>query len=133
MKIVHSGNNDGKSKQLGLIGNYTFLRMTTIIPAWKHAVDGDANRWAVRYKKELLEAFYEEGIDSEEDINRGLSELRKSGSAFMPNPGKFAAMCKPFVIPAMYRRHVKQIPNGTVSSKKNNQKQIRAILELLGG
>ena len=73
--------------------NKVFERITVITPAWKNSIEGDAGVWIRRYKSELVSALRDSGAKTGEQIKAGLSELRKTGSPFLPSPGKFAEYC----------------------------------------
>jgi len=48
----------------------------------------------------MLAGFIENGIDSDEKIERGMAAARASGSDFLPNAGTFAKWCRHYSNPA---------------------------------
>lgn len=56
---------------------------------------GDPGEWLSEYKRQMLSAMVEAGINSQEKINRGLSKARKLAKPWLPNPGEFCQWCKP--------------------------------------
>jgi len=73
--------------------NNFFLELQAIFPAWRNAFPTTAHLDAA--KKQWLQMFLDEGINSQAQINAGLRKARKSGSDFFPAPSKFIAWCKP--------------------------------------
>lgn len=75
-----------------------FYRLGKIFPAWSQAWRGATTEETARNmsatKIEWVKAFIENGINSEESIERGLKEARSYQSAFMPSVGQFIGWCK---------------------------------------
>lgn len=71
------------------------LSLQAIFPGWRAAVSGDHQAWTTEYKRQLLSAFVEFGVNSPEKINRGLSRARKSQKPWLPGPGEFCGWCLP--------------------------------------
>lgn len=75
------------------IVDLVFNQMTYIFSAWaKTWVDTEV---IANTKKEWTKAFFENGINSVEQIKMGLAKARSSGTDFLPSPGKFISWCKP--------------------------------------
>jgi len=63
-------------------------------PAWKNSVMGDPAQWARDYRSQLLAAMVEQGINSTEMIERGMTKLRATDKPWLPAPGEFCQWCK---------------------------------------
>ena len=74
------------------IVNQLFERLIAINPAFKQAWPTEEEFRAT--KKEWTLAFAESGINSIEQIKKGLAKQRLSASPFVPSPGAFMASCK---------------------------------------
>ena len=70
-----------------------FNSLTAIFPAWNQAVMGNVEEWSKEYQRQLLSAFVESGVDTQEKINKGLSKARKVNKPWLPGPGEFASWC----------------------------------------
>lgn len=93
--------------------NNFFLELQAIFPAWRNAFPTTAHLDAA--KKQWLQMFLDEGIDSQAQINAGLRKARKSGSDFFPSPSKFLEWTKPtledFGLPTLERAYKEAIDN----------------------
>ena len=86
--------NDNSKKYVDLV----FYRLGKIFPAWSQAWRGatadETARNMSATKIEWVEAFIENGINTPEQIKRGLKEARASQSPFIPSVGQFIGWCK---------------------------------------
>lgn len=96
-----------------------FKILITIFPAWRQAVHGDVKEWAAGYKRQLLAAFIEHGIDTLDKLSHGLTVARASDSPFLPNPGTFARGCKK--VSAPYHR---EFPDRTAAQHRQLKQQV---------
>jgi hypothetical protein len=116
------------------IVGHVFSRLVVLRPAWKNAVVGDVRNWANRYKAELLEAFKEHGVNTEEAIERGLRNARNEDSDFLPNPGRFVKWCKPERVHACHRVFEDKTALGHLpAGKKFTQDAISKIFKEVWG
>ena len=93
--------------------NNFFLELQAIFPAWRNAFPTTAHLDAA--KKQWLQMFLDEGINSQAQINAGLRKARKSGSDFFPSPSKFLEWTKPtledFSLPTLEMAYKEAIDN----------------------
>lgn len=69
-----------------------FDQLKTIFPAWHTAWPTERQQQSARI--EWLKAFGENGIQTREQLGRGLTKARANDSAFLPSVGTFIAWCK---------------------------------------
>lgn len=74
------------------IVNKLFERMFAIKPAYRQAWPDNESMQAS--KKEWVLAFKDEGIDSVEQLKKGIATLRTKPTPFIPSPGEFIQMCR---------------------------------------
>ena len=72
--------------------NIVMKSVRAIYPAWRTTIKTQAELDAM--KKEWLLAFIENRINSDKQINRGLSSARKDKNPFFPSIGQFVEWCK---------------------------------------
>ena len=91
------------------------------------------------YKEHLLTACIENGINTQEQIDRGLSNARKDESDFLPSVGKFIGWCKVPQKSALYiaieqaerQENQKKLDNKT-HTREFALNEIRKIKEKMG-
>lgn len=66
--------------------------LKAIFPAWRQAVK--SQKEADRLKVEYVKAFYENKINTPEQVKLGLKRARSEDRDFIPSPGKFCSWCK---------------------------------------
>ena len=72
--------------------NQVFHNLKLICPAWKQNFDSTQ---AYKATKELwLNTLIEEGITTQEQVNRGLKAAKLNASAFFPSIGQFVSWTK---------------------------------------
>ena len=70
-----------------------FDQLAFVFPAWKYTWDSEEKIKGA--KKEWVKAFFENDINTKEQIAHGLKKARKMDSDFLPSCGKFVAWCTP--------------------------------------
>lgn len=70
-----------------------FDQLAFVFPAWKYTWDTEEKIKGA--KKEWVKAFFENDINTKEQISNGLKKARKMDSDFLPSCGKFVAWCTP--------------------------------------
>ncbi|MFV0511892.1 MAG: replication protein P [Shewanella algae] len=74
------------------IVNQTLKRLMAVKPAWVASLK-DAKAVEI-WKREWTTAFAEQGIDTVEKIERGMTNARADRLPWMPSAGQFVAWCK---------------------------------------
>lgn len=91
---IYSGKHDLQNNinpKVKSIVDKVFEQLTLIFPAWEHNwKDKDQ---IVGVKREWVKSFYENNINSIDQIKLGLSKARKIDSDFLPSCGKFVSWC----------------------------------------
>lgn len=73
--------------------NELFKELRSIRSAWRQAwPDQETYRAS---KRQWFQAFLEEGICTQGQINFGMTQVRKQPGDFIPSPGQFIEWCKP--------------------------------------
>lgn len=103
--IENHDNNDSHTLQgeipdnLKAIVDQVFRQLSVIFPAWRFAWKGETDQETLdnvnRAKKEWTKTFFENQINTVEQIKAGLVVARRSESDFLPSCGKFIGWCKP--------------------------------------
>ena len=75
--------------------NGLFRELKGCFPAW--AVHLKSTAIQDETKRQWLQSFRENGINSDELVKLGMIEARKQPTDFLPSPGKFGEWCKPTV------------------------------------
>ena len=70
-----------------------FDQLAFVFPAWKYTWDTEEKIKGA--KKEWVKAFFENDINTKEQIAHGLKKARKMDSDFLPSCGKFVSWCTP--------------------------------------
>ncbi len=70
-----------------------FDQLAFVFPAWKYTWDTEEKIKGA--KKEWVKAFFENDINTKEQIAHGLRKARKMDSDFLPSCGKFVSWCNP--------------------------------------
>ena len=70
-----------------------FDQLAFVFPAWKYTWDTEEKIKGA--KKEWVKAFFENDINTKEQIAHGLKKARKMDSDFLPSCGKFVSWCNP--------------------------------------
>ena len=70
-----------------------FDQLAFVFPAWKYTWDSEEKIKGA--KKEWVKAFFENDINTKEQIAHGLKKARKMDSDFLPSCGKFVSWCAP--------------------------------------
>mgnify|MGYP005807039517 CR=1 FL=1 len=83
----------GPNGQVATIVNEILRQLTSIKPAWKHALSepGAVASW----KKQWTIAFAENGIRTMAQVDQGIKRARSDTNAFMPSAGQFIEWCNP--------------------------------------
>ena len=98
--------------------------MLAICTGWKAAVDGDENQYAGRYKTQLTKALIENHVTDDVSLERGLKELRRKQSPWLPSPGAFANWCKGIT-------HASHIPFPALPSRQKEKTVGRQTLKAI--
>ena len=75
------------------VGNYVFQQLCQIKTGWR--VPFKTKEEVIGYKRQLLQAMFENGIKTMPQIETGLIQARRDTGDFLPSVGKFIAWCKP--------------------------------------
>ena len=75
--------------------NELFRNLKGCFPAWGVHLKNTAIQDET--KRQWLQSFRENGINSDELVKLGMIEARKQPTDFLPSPGKFGEWCKPTV------------------------------------
>ena len=70
-----------------------FDQLAFVCPAWKYTWDTEEKIKGA--KKEWVKAFFENDINTKQQIAHGLKKARKHESDFVPSCGKFISWCNP--------------------------------------
>lgn len=70
-----------------------FEQLAFVFPAWRYTWDSEEKIKGA--KKEWVKAFFENDINTKEQISHGLKKARKMDSDFLPSCGKFVSWCNP--------------------------------------
>jgi len=70
-----------------------FDQLAFVFPAWKYTWDTEEKIKGA--KKEWVKAFFENDINTKEQISLGLKKARCSNTDFLPSCGKFVSWCSP--------------------------------------
>lgn len=70
-----------------------FDQLAFVFPAWKYTWDTEEKIKGA--KKEWVKSFFENDINTKEQIACGLKKARKTNADFIPSCGKFISWCKP--------------------------------------
>lgn len=73
--------------------NELFKELRSIRSAWRQAWPDKETYQAS--KRQWFQAFLEEGICTQGQINFGMAQVRKQPGDFIPSPGQFIEWCKP--------------------------------------
>jgi hypothetical protein len=84
---------EGYGEQAEAVVNRILVQLKNSKSGWRSAFKSQAE--VDGYKEQLLQACFENGIRTEEMINKGLEQARKDPSDFLPSVGKFITWCKP--------------------------------------
>jgi len=74
------------------IADYVFKQLAMIKSGWRAGFKTKDE--VIGYKKQLLLAMHENGIDNFQKIELGLKNARSDENPFMPSTGKFISWCK---------------------------------------
>ncbi|WP_338523345.1 replication protein P [Pseudomonas batumici] len=83
---------DGRRKMAGAI-NELFKELRLIRSAWRQAWPDKETYQAA--KVQWMQAFLDEGVCSQGQVDFGMARARKQVSDFIPSPGQFIEWCKP--------------------------------------
>lgn len=70
-----------------------FDQLAFVFPAWRYTWDSEEKIKGA--KKEWVKAFFENDINTKEQIAYGLKKARNSDTDFLPSCGKFVSWCSP--------------------------------------
>ena len=81
------------SPEAAALINHVFKSLCGAKPSWRSGfkTNDDVNA----YKEALALTFMENGITTPEQVHKGLAEVRRNESPFMPSTGEFLKWCKP--------------------------------------
>ena len=82
-----------RAAAVGQIINQLFRDLRLVCTAWRQAWPDEKTYKAA--KATWLQAFIENGICTQEQIDMGLARCRADASDFIPSPGRFIAGCVP--------------------------------------
>lgn len=75
-----------------LLVSRIFRELQVICTAWKNPIEGEVQAFVNDYKRALLDALIDSGVNNLDMIMRGIKSVR---SEFLPNPYSFAKLCLP--------------------------------------
>ena len=97
-----------------------FAELRSIFPAWKWAFPDDQSQ--NQAKRTWAKAFIENRIHSIQQVQRGLSKARASGSPHIPSVGQFIKWCQPepsdFGLPDEREAYFEALRNATEFEQK---------------
>ncbi|NWB92309.1 replication protein P [Pseudomonas agarici] len=82
-----------QAREIGKVINQLFRQLRTIRTAWRQAWPDKKSY--IESKAVWVQAFFENGIRTQEQIDIGLIRCRAEASDFIPSPGKFIQGCTP--------------------------------------
>jgi len=91
--VAQQQNQSSQQLQLAQFFNQLFIELQAIFPAWRQALPSVEHINAA--KRNWMAAMIDAGINTQEQIEQGLSKARLKASPFFPAPGEFIAWCKP--------------------------------------
>jgi len=114
---------DEGRRQMAVAINDLFIELRLIRSAWRQAwPDKETYRAA---KVQWMQAFLDEGIRTQGQIEFGMIKARKQVSDFIPSPGQFIEWCKPTPemlglpsLPAAHREAVRNAHPGMAGQGK---------------
>lgn len=81
-----------KGQESEIVLNTVINSLRGIFPGWRNAIKTQSE--LDNLKKEWLAAFIDNKINTDTQINKGLSIARQSTSSFIPSLGQFIEWCK---------------------------------------
>ena len=75
--------------------NKTLGGLMANFPAWKNSVLNNPEEYLKSYRRELIQAMQENGVNSDTMIAMGMKRARANGKPFLPAPGEFCEWCQP--------------------------------------
>ena len=80
------------SPEAAALINHVFKSLCGAKPSWRNGFK--TNDDVSAYKEALALTFMENGITTPEQVHKGLAEVRRNESPFMPSTGEFLKWCK---------------------------------------
>ena len=116
--------------------NELFRNLKGCFPAWGVHLKNTAIQDET--KRQWLQSFRENGINSDALVKLGMIEARKQPTDFLPSAGKFVSWCKP-TVHWQHRAQEKaaQVPKGRwltdTGSKERNNAAHKAMMDKFRG